>query len=88
MKDKFDKLQDIISCKEKLEEYKGNFVKPKGDRTMSGWVIALIVIAAVIVGLFLLTFIVYMFNLDMKMMAAMEKIFTNHYDKVERDEHL
>ena len=83
-----DKVNDLIKCKNKLESVKGNLSTTKGDKTMSGWIIALIVIAAVIVGLFVLTFLVYMFNLDMKMMAGMEKIFLKHYDKVDRDEHL
>ncbi len=88
MKDKEKKIRDLIACKKKLNEYKDVVTKTKGDKTMSGWIIALIVILAVIVGLFLLTFLVYIFNLDMKMMAGMEKILLKHYDKVERDEHL
>lgn len=88
MKDKEERIKDLISYKEKLKDYKEVVTDRKGEKTMSGWVIALIVIAAVIVGLFLLTFLVYMFNLDMKLMASMEKIFVKHYDKVERDEHL
>lgn len=45
----------------------------------------LIIIAIVLVCLFALTFIVYMFNLDMKMMAAMEPIMEKVYDKRKRD---
>lgn len=46
--------------------------------------IAVIVVAA----LFVLTFTVYFFNLDMKLMALMEPIFLKHYDKIKRDTHL
>ncbi len=45
----------------------------------------LLIIAIVLVCLFLLTFIVYMFNLDMKLMAAMEPIMDKIYDKRKRD---
>ena len=48
----------------------------------------LLIIAIVLVCLFVLSFIVYFFNLDMKLTAAMEPIFTKHYDKIERDKHL
>ena len=46
------------------------------------------IIAIVIVALFVLTFIVYFFNLDMKLTAALEPLFVKHYDKVKRDKHL
>lgn len=46
--------------------------------------VALIVIAV----LFALTFIVYLFNLDMKLTAALQPFFERHYDKMERDQHL
>ena len=46
--------------------------------------IAVIVVAA----LFVLTFTVYFFNLDMKLTALMEPIFLKHYDKIKRDTHL
>ena len=39
-------------------------------------------------GLFAVTFTVYLFNLDMKLTAAMEPILLRHYDKIERDRHL
>ena len=44
--------------------------------------------AAVIVGLYILTFLVYFFNLDMKLMAKMAPLFEKHYDKIKRDKHL
>ncbi len=55
---------------------------------MPWWGITLIVIACVIVGFFLLTFIVYMFNLDMKLMAAMDPLTKKFSAKFKRDEHL
>ena len=46
------------------------------------------IIAIVVVALFVLTFIVYFFNLDMKLTAALEPLFLKHYDKIKRDRHL
>ena len=46
--------------------------------------IAVIVVAA----LFVLTFTVYFFNLDMKLTALMEPIFLKHYDKIKIYTHL
>ena len=46
------------------------------------------VIAIVIVALFALTFTVYIFNLDMKLTAAIEPWLLKHYDKIDRDQHL
>ena len=37
---------------------------------------------------FAVTFIVYIFNLDMKLTAAIEPWLLKHYDKIERDQHL
>lgn len=39
-------------------------------------------------GFFAVTFIVYFFNLDMKLTAAMEGFMLKHYDKIDRDQHL
>lgn len=44
--------------------------------------------AIVVAALFVLTFVVYFFNLDMKLTAALETIFLKHYDKIKRDRHL
>lgn len=44
--------------------------------------------AIVVAALFVLTFVVYFFNLDMKLTAALEPIFLKHYDKINRDRHL
>ncbi len=52
-------------------------------------VLKILAIAAIIViGLFILTFLVYFFNLDMKLTAALEPLFLKHYDKIKRNRHL
>jgi len=42
----------------------------------------------VALGLFAVTFTVYIFNLDMKLTAAIEPWLLKHYDKIPRDTHL
>ena len=37
---------------------------------------------------FAVTFTVYIFNLDMKLTAAIEPFLLRHYDKIERNTHL
>ena len=44
--------------------------------------------ALVAVIFFVVTFIVYFFNLDMKLTDALEPLFLKHYDKIKRDKHL
>ena len=39
-------------------------------------------------GAFAVTFVVYFWNLDMKLTAALEPLFLKHYDKIKRDRHL
>ena len=39
-------------------------------------------------GLFVVTFAVYIFNLDMKLTAMIEPFMLKHYDRIERDQHL
>lgn len=46
------------------------------------------IVAIVAVCLFVLSFLVYFFNLDMKLTAALAPLFDKHYDKVKRDKHL
>lgn len=46
------------------------------------------IVLIVIVALFLVTFTVYFFNLDMKLTAAIEPWLLKQYDKVKRDTHL
>ena len=46
------------------------------------------IVVIVIAVLFILSFLVYFFNLDMKLTAALEPLFLKHYDKIKRDRHL
>lgn len=46
------------------------------------------ILAIVFVCLFVLSFLVYFFNLDMKLTAALAPFFDKHYDKIDRDKHL
>ena len=39
-------------------------------------------------GAFVVTFVVYFWNLDMKLTSVMEGILLKHYDKIDRDQHL
>lgn len=48
----------------------------------------LLIAVIVVVALFVLTFTVYFFNLDMKLTAAIEPLLIKHYDKIKRDSHL
>lgn len=48
----------------------------------------LLIIAIVVVCLFVLSFLVYFFNLDMKLTAKLAPLFEKHYDKIDRDKHL
>lgn len=48
----------------------------------------IIVAASIIAGLFVLSFLVYFFNLDMKLTAKLAPLFDRHYDKIDRDKHL
>ena len=52
-------------------------------------ILKIILIAAIVaVGLFLLTFAIYFFNLDMKMMAAVEPMLSKIYDRRKRQRRL
>lgn len=55
---------------------------------MAIWLKVLLIIAIIIVAFFVLTFAVYMLNLDMKLTAKLEPLFVKHYDKIKRDKHL
>ena len=48
----------------------------------------LAIAALVVVTFFVVTFVVYFFNLDMKLTAALEPLFLKHYDKIKRDKNL
>lgn len=45
----------------------------------------LLIIGIVFVCLFVLSFVVYFFNLDMKMTSALEPLLEKHYDKIKRN---
>ncbi len=49
---------------------------------------ALIIIAIVLVCLFVLTFTVYFFNLDMKLVRIIYDKLDKHYDNLEKDKKL
>ena len=46
------------------------------------------IIALVLIIFFVLTFVVYFFNLDMKMMAAVQPLLLKLYDKRKRERKL
>ena len=48
----------------------------------------LLKLAVVVLGFFVVTFTVYIFNLDMKLTAMIEPFLLKHYDRIERDRHL
>lgn len=39
-------------------------------------------------GAFVVTFVVYFWNLDMKLTSVMEGVLLKHYDMIDRDQHL
>ncbi len=48
----------------------------------------ILIILAVIVGLFLLTFAIYWFNLDMKLVRKIYDALQKHYENMKRDKKL
>ena len=48
----------------------------------------LLIAVIVVVALFVLTFTLYFFNLDMKLTAMIEPLLIKHYDRIKRDSHL
>ena len=42
----------------------------------------------IVSGLFVVTFTVYFFNLDMKLTSMIEPFLLKHYDRIERNQHL
>lgn len=49
---------------------------------------ALIIILIVIAALFVLTFSIYYFNLDMKLVRKIYELLGKHYDNIEKDRKL
>lgn len=48
----------------------------------------LLIAAIVLLAFFAITFTVYFFNLEMKLLALIEPLFVKHYDRIKRDKHL
>lgn len=49
----------------------------------------LLIILAVILAFFVITFVIYWFNLDMKLIRAVyDRLWKNRYDKMKRDRKL
>lgn len=48
----------------------------------------LIILASVIAAFFIITFGIYWFNLDSKLVSVLFPAMTKHYDKMERDRRL
>lgn len=48
----------------------------------------ILIIAIVLVCLFVLSLIVYFFNLDMKLTSALQPLLGKHYDKIKRERKL
>ena len=49
---------------------------------------ALIIVLIVIAALFVLTFSIYYFNLDMKLVRKIYELLGKHYDNIEKDRKL
>ena len=60
----------------------------KGETLMYVFLHILKVIVIIVFILFVVTFGVYIFNLDMKLTAAIYPWLQKHYDKIDRDQHL
>ena len=39
-------------------------------------------------GTFVVTFVIYFWNLDMKLLSAFEPVLLRHYDRIPRNQHL
>lgn len=55
---------------------------------MNVFLLILLIVGIVIVVFFAITFIVYFFNLDMKLTSKIYPLMQKHYDKIKRDKHL
>ena len=68
-----------------------DFARPEVNAVYAmkeGFSPAVIAVLLILLGLFVVTFTVYIFNLDMKLTAAIEPWLLKHYDRIERDAHL
>ena len=55
---------------------------------MSTFLHILLILLEVAAVFFVVTFTVYFFNLEMKLLALIEPLFVKHYDRIKRDKHL
>lgn len=55
---------------------------------MNTLITILLILLAVAVGFFILTFAIYFFNLDMKLMAAVEPLLSKIHDRRKRERKL
>ena len=55
---------------------------------MSKTLKTILIILGSVVGFFAVTFTVYIFNLDMKLLSKIEPILLKHYDKIPRNRHI
>lgn len=55
---------------------------------MSSVLHILLTVVIVLAVLFAVTFTVYFFNLEMKLLALIEPLIAKHYDRIKRDKHL
>lgn len=55
---------------------------------MATFLKVILIVAIVFLALFVLSFLVYFFNLDMKLTSALEPLLEKHYDKVKRNRKL
>jgi len=53
-----------------------------------GFLNIVLIVLAVIVALFIITFIIYWFNLDMKLVRKIYDKLQRHYDNLEKDRKL
>ena len=52
---------------------------------MATFLKVIMIIAIVFVCLWILSMVVYFFNLDMKLTSALQPLLEKHYDKIKRD---
>ena len=63
--------------------------RKKAKRRMKRKAIKLLLnLFLLVTGLFVVTFTVYFFNLDMKLTSMIEPFLLKHYDRIERNQHL
>ena len=71
--------------RKKAKEIRKKKAKRKMKRKMMKVLLNLFLL---VTGLFVVTFTVYFFNLDMKLTSMIEPFLLKHYDRIERNQHL